>query len=143
MSDDRSDAERDESLADAFRSVARLLRQTSMESLAAWDITPSQSRALRVLTRDGPIRPSELSERLRIAPRSATEVVDDLAAKGLVAREPDPQDRRATLIGVTDHGTQVSRAIRDASGTEAERVFDKLSVADREHLARILATLRG
>ena len=36
------------------------------------------------------MRPSVLAERLRIAPRSATEVVDALEARGLVERGPDP-----------------------------------------------------
>jgi DNA-binding MarR family transcriptional regulator len=136
------DPDRDDTLSDAFRSVARLLRQTSLESLARWDVTPSQSRALRVLTRHGELRLSELSEHLRIAPRSATEVVDDLAVKGLVERRPDPQDRRATLVGMTQHGIDVGRDIRAASGTDAERIFDRLSPTDRAHLARILRKLR-
>lgn len=138
----REDTDRDDTLSDAFRSVARLLRQTSLESLAHWDVTPSQARALRVLTHHDMMRPSELSDRLHIAPRSATEVVDGLEAKGLVERRPDPQDRRATLVAVTEHGITVGKAIREASGTEAERVFDKLSATDRAHLARILRRLR-
>jgi DNA-binding MarR family transcriptional regulator len=136
------DPDRDDTLSDAFRSVARLLRQTSLQSLARWDVTPSQSRALRVLTRHGEMRLSELSEHLRIAARSTTEVVDGLAAKGLVERRPDPQDRRATLVGVTEHGVEVGQAIRAASGTETERIFDRLSPTDRTHLARILRKLR-
>ena len=85
------------------------------------------------------MRLSELSDRLRIAPRSATEVVDALEARGLVQRRPDPGDRRATLVEVTDDGGGVLDAIR---GTEAERVFGRLSPADRSHLARILRKLR-
>lgn len=38
-----------------------------------------------------PIRLKDLAERLRIAPRSATEVVDQLEVKGLVRRDPDPR----------------------------------------------------
>jgi DNA-binding MarR family transcriptional regulator len=135
--------DRDELLSEAFRSVARQLRQTSLRSLAQWDVTPSQSRALRVLTRHGAIRLTGLSEHLRIAPRSATEVVDDLEAKGLIERRPDPADRRATLVALTEHGAAVGEAIRSASGTEAERVFDRLSSTDRAHLARILRKLRS
>jgi DNA-binding MarR family transcriptional regulator len=135
--------EHDELLSESFRSVARQLRQTSLRSLAHWDVTPSQSRALRVLTRHGAIRLSGLSEHLRIAPRSTTEVVDDLEAKGLIERRPDPQDRRATLVALTEHGVAVGDAIRSASGTEAERVFDRLSATDRAHLARILRKLRA
>lgn len=133
----------DETLADAFRSVSRQLRETSQETLAPWDINPSQFRALRMLNHHGAIRLSDLSGRLHIAPRSATEVVDALESRGLVERRPDPSDRRATLVKVTAHGTGVLGAIRAARGTEAERIFDRLTPADRDHLARILRQLQG
>ena len=132
----------DESLSEAFWSVARRLRETSNEALAPWDITPSAFRALRVLGRHGAMRLSELSEHLRIAPRSVTEVVDTLEARGLAERRPDPADRRATLAELTEHGASVLDAIRAARGTEAERVFGRLSATDRVHLARILRKLR-
>jgi DNA-binding MarR family transcriptional regulator len=132
----------DETLSEAFRSVARQLRDTSQDFLAPWDITPSQLRALRVLRRDGAMRLSELSAQLRIAARSTTEVVDDLEARALARRRPDPGDRRATLVEVTEHGGGVLDAIREARGTEAERVFDRLSRTDRANLARILRKLR-
>jgi len=133
----------DETLADAFRSVSRQLRETSQETLAPWDINPSQFRALRMLNHHGAIRLSDLSGRLHIAPRSATEVVDALESRGLVERRPDPSDRRATLVELTAHGTSVLGAIRAARGTEAERLFDRLTPADRDHLARILRQLQG
>jgi DNA-binding MarR family transcriptional regulator len=132
----------DETLSEAFSSVARQLRGTSQETLAPWDINPSHLRALRVLSRHGVMRLSELSDHLHIAPRSTTEVVDALETRGLVGRRPDPDDRRATLVELTEHGTSVLDAIRVARGTEAERVFDRLSPADREHLSRILRKLR-
>ena len=113
----------DESLSEAFRSVARRLRETTHEALAPWDITPSAFRALRMLERHGAMRLSELSEQLRIAPRSVTEVADTLESRGLAERRPDPADRRATLIGLTGHGSCVLDAIRAARGTEAERVL--------------------
>jgi hypothetical protein len=43
------------------------------------------------------------------------------------------------LVEVTEHGLGVLEAIR---GTEAGRVFGRLSQADRVHLARILRQLR-
>jgi hypothetical protein len=36
----------------------------------------------------------------------------------------------------------VGEAIRSATGSDAERFFDKLPPADRQHLARILQTLQ-
>jgi DNA-binding MarR family transcriptional regulator len=132
----------EEPLSEAFWAVARLLREMSRETLAPWDISPSHLRALRVLKRHGTMRLSELSDHLHIAPRSATEVVDALESRGLVARSPDPGDRRATLVEVTGQGATILEAIRAARGTEAERVFGRLSPADRADLARILRALQ-
>jgi DNA-binding MarR family transcriptional regulator len=88
------------------------------------------------------MRLSELSDHLRIAPRSATEVVDALESRGLVRRRPDQGDRRATLAELTDRGAGVLDAILAARGTDTERVFGRLSETDRAHLARILRKLR-
>ena len=129
-------------MSEAFWAVARRLRETSQEALAPWDIAPSQFRALRVLKRHGVMRLSELADHLRIAARSATEVIDALEARDLVGRRPDPADRRATLVEVTEHGISVLDAVSAARGTEAERVFGRLSPADRADLTRILRKLQ-
>lgn len=136
------DSTGEESLSEAFWSVARRLRETSQELLAPWDITPSQLRALRVLRRHGKLRLSELSDHLHIAPRSTTEVVDGLQARDLLWRQPDPGDRRATLVELTEHGSSVLDAIRASRETEADQAFGRLSPDDRKHLARILRQLR-
>ena len=136
------DSTGDESLSEAFWNVARRLREMSQETLAPWEITPAHLRALRTLKRRGTIRLSELSEHLHIAPRSTTEVVDALESRCLVRRRADPGDRRATLVEVTEPGVAILDAIRAVRGTEAERVFGRLSPADRADLARILRKLR-
>ena len=131
-----------EGLADLFWGVARRLRHRTRESLLPWEITPSQARALTVLMRHSPRRLSDLAEHLHIAPRSATEVVDDLQERGLVERHPDPADRRATLVALTDTGTAAGQAIAAARQAEAEGFFAALSEADRADLSRILRKLR-
>ena len=136
------DSDGEETLSEAFMSVARQLRGTSQVTLAPWEITPAQLRALRVLGHHGTLRMSALSEHLRIAARSATEVVEALESRGLVTRRPDPGDRRATLAELTGEGARVLSAIRAAKGLEAERTFDRLSGTEKAHLTRILAKLR-
>jgi DNA-binding MarR family transcriptional regulator len=131
----------DDSLPELFRLVNRQLRYIARETLQPWDITPAQSRALGVLLRGGPLRLSDLAERLRIVPRSTTEVVDALEAAGLAGRSPDPADRRATLVTLTPRGTEVAESARAARAAGAARLFDTLSAADRADLARILTTL--
>ena len=132
----------DEGLAELFWAVARRLRHGTRDALAPWDVTPSQARALSVLTRHGPQRLTALAEHLRIAARSATEVVDHLQQRGLVERRPDPDDRRATLITPTREGVEAGEGIRAAREAGAERLFAELPPGDRAELARILRRLR-
>ncbi|MDY7101072.1 MAG: MarR family transcriptional regulator [Actinomycetota bacterium] len=128
-------------LADLFWSVARRLRHHTKGALSPWDLNPSHARALRTLGHHGTMRPGELAKHLRIAPRSATEVVDDLEERGLVARRPDPGDRRAVLVELTEAGTTLLREWRAERHSEAERFFADLTPADRAELVRILHTL--
>jgi DNA-binding MarR family transcriptional regulator len=132
----------EETLPETFWGVAHQLRHLRKETLAPWDIAPSQARALSVLLRQGPLRLNELSEQLRIAARSTTEVVDALQDRGLVERRPDPQDRRATLVAPTDEGMRVGDAIRASRDAEAEAYFSILSEEERADLAGILRKLR-
>ncbi|WP_432988259.1 RNA-guided endonuclease TnpB family protein [Dactylosporangium sp. CA-233914] len=132
----------EESLSELFWSVARRLRHQSHEALQPWGITPGQARALGVVAKHGTMRPSELSEHLRIAPRSTTEVVDGLQSRGLVERLPDPADRRATLVALTASGAATAQSIKAERGAQGERFFAALPQRDRAELARILAALR-
>jgi DNA-binding MarR family transcriptional regulator len=136
-------AELDDGLGEALGAVARRLRSAAMTAFAAYDVTPSQVRAIRVLTKHaGGVRHSELAQHLGIAPRSTTEVVDALEAKGLVARSPDPTDRRATLVALTDRGRDLAEDVRRARGVESEKMFERLTATDRRDLARILRKLQ-
>lgn len=135
--------ESDETLAEAFWSVTRMIRHATHAAVAPLGLTPGQARALGTLTRHGRMRLSELSERLHIAPRSTTEVVDALEEEGFVAREPDETDRRATLVVVTERGAEVGRHLTEARAAEAEAFFGRLDADDRTELRRILDVLRS
>jgi DNA-binding MarR family transcriptional regulator len=132
----------DDHLSELFWSVARNLRHLNREALEPLNVSPSHGRALNVLLKHGSLRPGALAEHLRIAARSATEVVDDLEQRGLVARAPDPADRRATLVTLTAEGRAAGDAIRSARQQAAERFFAALSDTDRTELTRILRQLR-
>ncbi|WP_324275280.1 MarR family winged helix-turn-helix transcriptional regulator [Blastococcus brunescens] len=87
------------------------------------------------------VRLSDLAERLRIAPRSATEVADALQDRGLVERTPDPADRRAVILRPTDEGRRIREEIAAARTADAVELFERLPEADRATLARILRAL--
>jgi DNA-binding MarR family transcriptional regulator len=131
-------------LGEAFGAVARRLRVATLAALAAYDVTPSQVRAIRVLAAHdrGGVRSKELAEHLKIAPRSTTEVVDALEAKGVVQRSPDPGDRRAALVSLTDRGRALAEEVRRTRGVASEQLFERLTQTEREDLARILRKLQ-
>ena len=114
-----------ESTGDLLFGTARRLRREFGAALLEADVTPSQARALRHVMESGSMRPSVLAERLHIAARSATEVVDALEARGLVERGPDPEL------------AEVDRVRREQS----ERFLAVLSEPDRRSLDRILRIL--
>ncbi|WP_127500783.1 MarR family winged helix-turn-helix transcriptional regulator [Actinoplanes solisilvae] len=132
----------DEGLLDTFFAVSRRLRHRTRDALEPWELSPSLGRALSVLSRHGDMRPGALAEHLRIAPRSATEVVDELQAMNLAERHPDPTDRRAVLVTLTDEGVRISQNIHRARRAAGERFFATLSPDDRAELARLLRRLR-
>ncbi|WP_028267766.1 MarR family winged helix-turn-helix transcriptional regulator [Arthrobacter sp. MA-N2] len=140
-------------LGDLFHAAFRGLRRTWAEQLSPWELTPHQWRALMTLMRrqdatagidapaGNPMRLKDLAERLRIAPRSATEVVDQLELKGLVCRTADPTDRRATLLAATATGQELFAKISAERRGKSSEYFARLSAGDRAELARILEQL--
>jgi DNA-binding MarR family transcriptional regulator len=128
-------------LGDLLMRVARTQRRRFRDVLAPWDLSPHQARALFVVCQGDGVRLSDLAERLRIAPRSATEVADGLQERGLVERSPDPGDRRAVLLRPTDEGRRVHEEIGAARTADSAELYARLSEADRATLARILRSL--
>lgn len=131
----------DESTGELLVAVGRRLRRGFVTALESYDVTPGQSRALHVVVEHGASRPSEIADRLRIAPRSATEVIDALETRGLVTREPDPGDRRATRVLPTAEGRRLSALLAEARQAESERLLGGLEPSDRAELDRILRLL--
>jgi DNA-binding MarR family transcriptional regulator len=128
-------------LGDLLMRFARAQRRRWHETLAPWDLSPHQVRALHVVCAHDGVRLSELADVLRIAPRSATEVADGLQERGLVERSADPADRRAVLLRPTPEGHRVQREVTAARAADSEELFARLSAEDRATLARILRSL--
>ena len=66
-------------------------------------------------------RQTELAERMQITKQALGELVDDMERLGLVERKPDPDDRRAKLVSLTERGWQAHEyALEFGGGIEAE-----------------------
>lgn len=126
----------------SLMAAARGLRRGWAEAIAHTGLAPHQARALRVIAHSGPIRPGALAEHLRIAPRSVTEVVDILVERDLVLREPDPGDRRATTLRLTEAGRALVSEISEIRHAHTAAVFDaELSEEEQASLAYLLGRL--
>jgi DNA-binding MarR family transcriptional regulator len=104
------------------------------------DIRPAHSALLRNLT-EGGSRVSELAERAQMTKQSMGYLADSLAAAGYVALTPDPTDRRAKRVQLTDKGRAGSETMIRLSA-EAEQAFaGMIGQADMARLRRILERL--
>lgn len=128
-------------LSEALMHASRALRRRWWSALEDWDLSPHQARALRTVCGHAGARLSEVAAGLRIAPRSATEVVDSLEARGLVARRPDPADRRAVLVEATEAGREVQAAAEEVRAAAAAAFFGRLTPAERDQLTALLGRL--
>ena len=66
-------------------------------------VNDHEMRALDHLSR-GPAGPAELARLLEVSTAASTGIVDRLSSRGHVARHPHPDDRRRTVVELTDHG---------------------------------------
>lgn len=134
---------------DLLLRLARRWRRLGAGTQGDHGLSPHQERGLLALARlgrreDGAcagVRVSTLATHLGIAPRSATEVADALEGAGLLTRSPDPTDRRAVLLALTDEGRHTVDAVRDRRRAAAETAMDTLSPTDRAELRRLLTAL--
>ena len=69
-------------------------------------------------------------------------IVNDLAAEGLVAFQPNPHHRRAQLVVLTDKGKDAFSAAMNVQTPWINRLADGLRVADIETTHEVISTLR-
>jgi DNA-binding MarR family transcriptional regulator len=79
-----------------------------------------------------------IADFLQLDPSQVVALVDGLEAAGLVAREPDPADRRANLITATDQGRKLAAAAHEALSTAERALHANLTEAERADLASLL-----
>ena len=119
--------------------ISRMARRLRQEAGA--DLSPSMTAALATIERHGPLTPSELAERERVQRPTVTRVLARLEETGLVVRAADPQDRRCSLVSISDDGRALLGAMRERKDAFLARRIDALEPADREALDRAAAIL--
>lgn len=104
------------------------------------DLTPQQAQLLCMLS-DGPVGMTELSRALHLEKSSLTGLVDRVERRGLVARKPDPHDRRACQIELTGQGLQLAVDSHDDITTRLEKLAGDLDPGARQQLASALVQI--
>ena|SRR5439155_12968781 len=134
----------------ALGTVARLFRTVHVadgilaERLAGLGLQPGWFDLLAALRRSGhpyALNPTQLMQATMLSSGGMTKRLDRLADAGLVERQPDPSDRRGTLVKLTRKGkATVDRALEEHVANE-ELLLRSLSPADRRLLDGLLRTL--
>lgn len=119
--------------------LLRRALHTMRRDVRPTDLSPSRHRLLRTVARAAePQRQTALATALDVVPRSITSLVDDLERAGLVAREADPSDRRATLVRVTDEGRAVLAEADRQRRRHADELLSRLEPGEADELLRLL-----
>jgi DNA-binding MarR family transcriptional regulator len=85
----------------------------------------------------------QLHEMTAIDPSSMVAVIDELETRGLAERRPDPGDRRARAIFLTDSGQQTLERVRLLAGGLQREFFAALTAEERRTLHALLRKLAG
>lgn len=138
----RAELQLSEELRPLLSRVYQMVRRRS----PGWDISAAQSSVLTALLDRGPLRMGELASLEGVRMPTATSMVSRLEKLGLVRRVPDPQDRRAVQVDLTDGGrSQIAELVAERNGQFAD-LLAGLDEEDLRHLrdavpamARLLA----
>lgn len=129
-------------------STGYLLARVGSDSRRRWartlveeDITPHHYSALIALDQLGAMSQQQLSQLLGIDPRNTVPVIDQLQSRGLLARNPDPTDRRRYAVTLTAAGKALLTELRHAAEDAEERLLTPLTTAERRTLHALLTKL--
>lgn len=116
-----------------------------MSQLSAVDtpfhVSGPRLRVLSIVHESGKIRMNELAVKLGVKARTVTDFVDGLEKEHLLLRTPDPSDRRATLIQLTELAEHNIDHILKLQANISENLIEKLSAEQRKELLDILLLL--
>lgn len=127
---------------------SRLLSQASAhatrlvtEELGAADAHKWHYATLAALEEFGPASQAALSGRTGIHRSDLVAVINELAARELVERTPDPVDRRRNVITLTAAGRRRLHKLEQLLATAQEELLSPLSETEREQLVGLLGRL--
>jgi DNA-binding MarR family transcriptional regulator len=128
-------------VGERYLAVQHRMFRAFNDEMTGSGLSLARTKVLLYLRDHGPVRQSVLAADFGLSPHSITDIVDGLERLGMAERRPDPTDRRAKLVVITDAGLaglDVANATRQRLLT---RVFGALDEPDRTTLLRLLDQL--
>ncbi|MDN4614010.1 MarR family winged helix-turn-helix transcriptional regulator [Leifsonia sp. F6_8S_P_1B] len=128
-----------------FRAQVAVMRTLAAE-FPTRDISFNEYDVLFNLSRqpDRQLRLRDLNKHVLLTQPSVSRLVDRLVARGLVAKCPEPNDARGTVIRLTETGYDMFRSVAvDHMKTITARVGGRLDPDELEQLAALCDKLRG
>ena len=134
------DARSTEATASLVRAGTSVLIELDRTIMAAFDVAHPVVTALAVIEgAEGPLTPSEISERVLVASATMTATLDVLESRGWVVRAPNPTDRRSVLISITEEGRATADRFLPGIRAVELALMSSLTPKEREQLLRLLA----
>ncbi len=122
---------------------SRLARRAFDERVRADGVTGPQARLLLMLQRTPGENQGYYADQLDVEPITLCRMVDRLEEAGLVERRPDPNDRRARRLHLTDKSRQKLARLRERLEGLVDEILVGLSPAEREEFRRLLTLVRS
>ena len=101
-------------------------------------LTAVQARLLLALGKFPESNQAFYAERIEVEPSTLTRLADRMEEAGWIERKPDPEDRRARILTLTDKAEDIVLPLREIVDQLVEDILDGISTDDRERLARLL-----
>lgn len=98
---------------------------------------------LRRIAETDPVRPSDLARALGVEPPTVSRHLRHLERASLAVRDPDPTDRRAALVRLTDRGREVVATLEAARRELLGSILGRWAPEDRRRLAALVARFAG
>jgi DNA-binding MarR family transcriptional regulator len=86
------------------------------------------------------LRVGDLALALRVTVGGTSKLVDRIERAGLIRRDSDPADRRASRVALTPMGLRTVAAANETYEAEIARVLDSVFSADEQHQMHTLVT---
>jgi MarR family transcriptional regulator, transcriptional regulator for hemolysin len=122
--------------------VSRLIRKDFDKRVHALGLTQIQWRALAHIVRMEGCNQATLAEVLEIKPITLTRLIDRLQAAGLLERRPDPQDRRAVKLHLTEKCRPLIAVMQEKGMQTKAIALEGIEEEDRNTLLRILKHMK-